>query len=920
MKILKQIEEKWQKIWEENKVFEANVDYSKKKFFATFPIPYVNGLLHLGHALSSSRIDFIARYKRLKGYNVLFPQGFHLTGSPIAAAAYRLKIGDEKIKQDLILQGVKEEEIEKFKDQLYWIEYFVPKAREALKKIGHSIDWRREFLTTYLDPHFSKFIEWQYEVLKEKGYIHKGKHLVVYDPIVNKVIGDHDRPDDFVGITYIEGYIIKFEFDDKILPCFTLRPETILGVTNIWINPKGKYVVAKVNNEKWILPKSIVLEELRGLEYNVEIIHEINAKDLLLKEVRNPLTNEKVPILPAEFVDVEMGTGIVMSVPSHAPYDYIGLVDLLKTEYKEVAEKCLRNMKSLFIVEGYSEFPAKDIVEKLKISSQKEIEKLEKATQEIYLKEYYNAITREIFGKYSNKRIFEMKDEFVKELISKNIALKHYTMPIRFPSRYGNKVIVKKIEQWFINYSDENWKKLAHECLDNMNIIPSNLKEEFHRAIDWIREWAFTHKDILGTQLPWDKEWFIESLSDSTIYMAYYTISHLIKKIDPEKLNKEVFDFVFLGKGSAEEISKKYNINKKILEEMRKEFTYWYPMDLRGSAKDLIFNHLTFMIFHHVAIFPKEFWPKAIAINGYVLIDGEKMSKSKGNFIPILFALEKHSADALRFILAINSFSGIDDINVEYSKIDKIENLLVEWLNFVKENWNKGSNYDRFIDRWFEAVLKKTLKEVENYYEELNYRSIIQKWFELEKYFKWYLKRSIVPSRSIINNYIKIRSIILYPIIPHLISEIFEIIMEKLEWPEIVVSEDFEKIIAFEEFIKNIIEDIEKIRELSKKEKIEKIKIIFASKEKYDIFKKVKESNMSYVEKEKELNKLLKMKVSAEYLNLFFERETEIKLIEENRKFFEETYKCKLIIETEEESKEEKAKRSLPGKPAIILF
>ena len=916
MQKLKEIENKWQKIWEEKKCFEADACPSKKKFFVTFPIPYVNGLLHLGHALSSSRIDFIARYKRLRGYNVLFPQGFHLTGSPIAAATYRLRQGDEKIKKDLIMQGVKEEEIEKFKEQTYWIEYFVPKAREALKKIGHSIDWRREFLT-YLDEHFSKFIEWQYEILKEKGYIHKGKHLVVYDPIVNKVIGDHDRPDDYVGISYIEGYIIKFKVEDKILPCFTLRPETILGVTNIWINPKGKYVVAKVNNEKWILPKSIVIEELRGLEYNVEIIEEIDVKDLILKYAENPLTKEKVPILPAEFVDLEIGTGIVMSVPAHAPYDYIGLIDLLKSEYKEIAEICLKKMRSLFILEGYSEYPAKDVVERLKISSQKEIEKLEKATQEIYSKEYYNGITREIFGKYANKKIFEIKEIFAEEMINKGFALKHFTLPIRFPSRYGNKVIVKKIEQWFINYSDENWKKISHECLDQMKIIPENLKEEFHKSIDWLRDWAFTHKDILGTKLPWDKEWIIESLSDSTIYMAYYTISHLIKKIDPKKLNREVFDFIFLGKGNLEEISKKYEIDKNILKRMREEFVYWYPMDLRGSGKDLIPNHLTFMIFHHVAIFQKEFWPKGIAINGYVLIDGEKMSKSKGNFIPILFALEKHSADALRFLLAMNSFSGTDDINVEYSKIDKIEEMLLEWLNFVKENWNKGNDYNRFIDKWFEEVIKKTLKETENFYEELNYRDVIQKWFELEKFFKWYLRRCINPSRKVINEYIKIRSLIVHPIIPHITSEIFEIINEKIEWPEVEIDEE---IIKYEEFIKNLIEDIENIKKISKIEKISKIKIIIASKKKFEEFKRIKESNLSFIEKERELSKFLKRKVSAEILNLFFDREIEKKLIEENKEFFERTYNCKVEIEEEEFSKEEKAEKSLPGKPAIVLL
>jgi leucyl-tRNA synthetase len=266
----------------------------------------------------------------------------------------------------------------------------------------------------------------------------------------------------------------------------------------------------------------------------------------------------------------------------------------------------------------------------------------------------------------------------------------------------------------------------------------------------------------------------------------------------------------------------------------------------------------------------------------------------------------------------MNSFSGIDDINVEYSKIEKVEEILLEWLNFAKENWNRGSEVERFIDRWFIETLKKTLKEVESFYEELNYRDVIQKWFELEKNFKWYLRRCVTPSKKALNEYIKIRSLIVYPIIPHLISEIFEIIKEKIEWPKIDKID--EEMIMYEEFIKKLIEDIEEIKKISKKEKINEIKIIVAKKEKYEFFKKIKESNLNFIEKEKELSKFLKRKVSAEVLNLFFDREIEMKLLEENKDFIEKNYNCELVIEEEENSNEEKREKSLPGKPAIVLL
>ena len=276
---LNEIENKWQKIWDENKVFEPSVDKNKPKFFLTVPYPYMSGLLHLGNAYTFSRGDFIARYKRLKGYNVLWPQGWHITGAPIVSKALRLREGDEKIIKDLKEDNIPEADWEKLKTPEGWAMYFIKLNKEAFKRFGFSIDWRREFYTSYLHPWYNKFIEWQYKKLKEKGLVTKGSHPVVWDPKVNLVIGDHDRSDEFAGIEPIEGVIIKFytKYKEKnaILPCFTLRSETIYGVTNIWINLNAKYVLAKVNNEYWILPDTIVIEELKNQDFNVEIIEEI---------------------------------------------------------------------------------------------------------------------------------------------------------------------------------------------------------------------------------------------------------------------------------------------------------------------------------------------------------------------------------------------------------------------------------------------------------------------------------------------------------------------------------------------------------------------------------------------------------------------------------------------------------------------
>ncbi|MFP3166959.1 MAG: leucine--tRNA ligase [Candidatus Nanopusillus sp.] len=927
----KEIEKKWQKIWDEKHIYYSDPDKEKQKFFVTFPYPYVSGFLHIGTALSLTRVDIIARYKRLKGYNVLFPQGFHLTGSPIVAKSWRLRNGDEKIIKELKDEGISDEDIEKLKDPAGWALYFVEKAEEDIKNLGCSIDWRRKFYTTYLHPWYNKFIEWQYRKLKEKGLVITGKHPVVYDPVANIPVGDHDRPDEYAGIGPTEGYIILFRLKDEdiILPAFTLRPETLYGVTNIWINPNGKYSIYldKESGNKYILPDTIIVEEFNAQGYKLEKIKDIDVKELIGKECINPLTSEEVPILPAEFVDIKTGTGIVMSVPSHAPYDYIGLRDLLNTEYKEIAKKCLDSMKVLFNVPGYN-IPAKEIVEKMKINNQKDVKKLEDATKEIYSLEYYNGILTDIFGKYSGMKIYEAKDNIAKDFIEKNIAKIHYTLKPRFESRYGNPCIVKIIDnQWFLKYSDPEWKKLAHECVDNMNFYPDYVKQDFHQKIDWLKDWACAHnKDELGTPLPWDKSWVIESLSDSTIYMAFYTIAHLIKNIDPDKIEDDLFDYIFLNKGNEEEIIRKYG---DIVKKMKEEFEYWYPVDLRSSGKDLIPNHLSFFIFHHVAIFDKKYWPRGIAINGYAVDAlGRKMSKSLGNYISLRDALRKYSADILRFIIAMSANSSYDDAKIDLEKSEFVMKYLISFYNYSIENYNKYKEYEKsYIDLWFENKLNKLAKEIEDEYEKLNYMNVINKIFELDNSFEWYLKRASGKiNGKVINKYIEYKAIFLYPIVPHIISEIFEKINLdpfNIKYPEnLSYTDEYEK---YEKYIKSVRDDLIKLKILMNNKKFNKIKIIIASKEKYELFNKLKNNKNKIDEFLNEYPNyrdiLLFVKRNIYILDEFLDREKEYELLNSSIDLFKSELNVKdIIIEYEEESKESKKNRAMPYKPAIIFL
>ena len=950
--LLKSIEEKWQERWRRDRLFEADPDESKPKFFVTFPYPYVNALPHLGSAFTILRVDITARYKRMRGYNVLFPQGWHATGGPIVAAALRLREGDEKILRDLKLMGISEEEIPKFTDPSYWVKYFPRQWRRDFERYGLSIDWRREFHTTSLNPYYSKFIEWQYLKLRERGFIGKGRHPVVWCPREQKVVGDHDRPDEYAGISPQEAVIIKFRLEDgRILPTLTYRPETVFGVTNIWVRPDAEYVVARVDGEAWILSEYMA-RELADQGHSVSVEGRISGRELLGLKARNPANGSMVPVLPASFVDPELGTGIVMSVPAHAPFDYAALVDL-KRDPGRLGEYGLDpgivegiEPIPLIRLEGYSRIPARDAVERRGVRSQEDYEKLEEATKEIYSKEYHEGVLLEITGRWAGRRVSEAKEEIIDWLVSEGNAVRVYTLPTRVYCRCGARTHVKIVEdQWFLLYSKPEWKKLAHELVDSMKFYPEDLRKQFHELIDWYRDWACTHKGELGTPLPWDREWVVESLSDSTIYMAYYTIAKYLQHpeeygIEPEQLEPEVFDYIFLGKGDPAEISRRTGIPEKLLREMRREFTYWYPVDLRISGKDLIPNHLTFFIFHHAAIFPREYWPRGIGVNGWVLVGGEKMSKSKGNFILLREALEWWGADATRWAeVMAGADSGLEDPNFEPSLAAHAVEELVSWMRFAEENYGRGTDEWRSIDEWFESILNSTIKRVTKLMEETMYKSaLVEGYYNLQAALKWYLRRAREPNRELLKRFIEVQTLLIAPVAPHTADEVWERIGKKgyasvHPWPEADESKIKPELERAEEILKRLIEDAREVIRLLRGGR--RLRVIVAAEWKYRLAKAISSARAEGRPLKEAIREALKSDYGVtkseagkaasaiakypETLQLLVTRELEYRHLKEAEEFLSKELGLEVIVEREEESSSPKRSSALPAKPALHL-
>ena len=430
------------------------------------------------------------------------------------------------------------------------------------------------------------------------------------------------------------------------------------------------------------------------------------------------MTKAKFPILPGWFVDAKQATGVVYSVPAHAPYDWLALKDLQeKPEVMKdfgVDPEVVMRIKPISIikVEGFGDFPAVEIVEKMGIKDQHD-PKADEATKALYKKEFHGGVLKENCGMYAGKTVREVKDVLIADFRKLGVADSMYDLAESVVCRCMTPCIVKILsDQWFLNYSDKQWKEKAKEVVAQMTIYPDSAKQSFYTVIDWLREWACARTTGFGTPLPWGKGWIVETLSDSTIYMAFYTINKHIKQnnVKPEALTPEVFDYIFYGKGNPAELAETVGLKGDLLDAMREEFLYWYPFDLRNSAKELVPNHLTFCIFHHAALFPPEHWPKAIGVNGMLMIEGKQMHKSKGNFITMKGAVEKYGADATRCALLLGA-EGMDDPDWRAENVSDLQGKFEGLLGFAGGILASAkSEEDTALERWLLSKLQHRIK------------------------------------------------------------------------------------------------------------------------------------------------------------------------------------------------------------------
>jgi len=754
------IEKKWQDRWYNEHICDAKKK-TNKKFFIHFAYPGVSGYLHVGHMRGFTYCDIIARYKRMNGYDVLYPAGFHASGIPSIGFAKRIERNDPVLLSTLHEYGCDNETIEKLRDPSQVVEYFSEiYVNDYWKRFGFLIDYTRTMST--ISEGYKRFIQWQFKKLYQHNLLIQKPHFAPFCPKCGPVAVDKSETDISKGgnAEILDFTVIKFSLEDgTILPAATLRPETIFGVTNMWVNPTVEYVKIKIKDETWIISQQGAQKLIHQLD-DLELLDEtVTGKDLLGKMCEIPSVRRKVPILSGTFADPNVGTGIVMSVPAHAPYDYIALV-----ETKEPIEPI-----TIIDVKDLGENPARKVCEELHITSQQQTKELDEATDIVYKKEFHTGILNDKCGPYAGIKISEIKDEVKNILIQANDAVQMKEFSEEVICRCSEEVIIKQIpDQWFIKYSDKTLTEQTKEHVQQMTIFPEEYKQELPGILDWFDDRACIRKGSwLGTEFPYKKGWIIEPISDSTLYPAYYLISRYVNNndIDPIDMTEEFFDYVFLGKGDPLQ-----HIWKKI----RDDVLYWYPVDINLGGKEHKTVHFPVFLMNHVAIMPESGRPRGIFVHWWVTQKGkEKISKSKGGAEHITEAAKIYGIDAMRLYYA-HVGSPFVDIEWDKDSVYKYKNKILNIHTFLNNLLSLDEPAYQHMDTWIQSRIQHHIYIIQTNLNSYNLRvAANQIFFELQKDIQWYVKRG-GGNRQILTDIVETIICLMTPFTPHLAEELWQ--------------------------------------------------------------------------------------------------------------------------------------------------
>jgi leucyl-tRNA synthetase len=733
------IEKKWQKKWEENKVFEVSKNSKKPKFYILEMFPYPSGSgLHMGHALNYSIGDIFARFKRLKGFNVLHPMGYDSLGLPAENAA--IKSGEHP-------QEYTKNSIKNFMKQQ--------------KMLGLSYDWSRMVNTS--DPEYYKWDQWIFLKMLEKDLAYQKEASVNWCPSCKTVLaneqaqtGNCDRCGTKVEIKRLKQWFLKItnyadELLDKIddldwpeitkamqknwigksygteidfeiedfgkFPVFTTRPDTIYGVTFMVISAQHEKLKEIVTDEQKLKVEEF-LKKLKGV--SEKQMEDMEKEGVFTgRYAINPVTNEKIPIYAGNFVVADYGSGMVMAVPAHDQRDF------------EFAKKY--------------EIPIKVVIDPIGL----EIEKPEKMTHAYT--EKGNLINSEEFNQLESS---EAKEKITEFLEKKNIGRKKTNFKLR-------DWLISRQRYWGTPIPVIHCETCGAVPVPEKDLpvkLPKEVKFGEGNPLETNEKWIKTKCPSCGNTEARRETDTMDTFANSSWYFLRYTDS---------------------------------NNDNKIFEKAKAN--YWCPIDQYIGGAEHACMHLIYFRFYTKFLRDLgllNFGEPAKKLFHQGMLhgeDGEKMSKSKGNVVLPETVSEKYGIDTARMFL-ISVASPDKDVDWSDKGIEgslKFMNKLFDFFENIKISKKTNAK--------IESKLNKTIKQVTSEIENFKYNLTIIKIREL---FNAIFSEDEI-SKEVIEKSLKL----LNPFCPHVTEELWEKIGNKKficssKWPEVEenkINEIFDK-------------------------------------------------------------------------------------------------------------------------------
>ncbi|MGB5912954.1 MAG: leucine--tRNA ligase [Promethearchaeia archaeon] len=919
------IEKKWQEKWENSKIFEVKEDLTKKdlKYYVLEMYPYPSSELHMGHLRNYSIGDTFTRYKRMCGFNVLYPMGYDSFGLPAENAA--------------IDHGV---------DPRKWTDSNINAIQQQQKRIGLSYDWTRMLYSH--DPNYFKWDQWFFLKMFDKGLAYREDSYVNWCPDCATVLANEqvqggkcwrcntdveqrfltqwflkirayaeelleglnivDWPEKVKLMQYnwigkSEGSIIKFpiEGEERTIDIFTTRADTLFGATFMVFAPEHPWIREWVENTDYFKDfEQFYAEVVKQNKFERTDI-DIEKKGMFIgKYAINPINNEKLPIYIGNFVIYEYGAGAVMAVPAHdqrdfefakeynipikvviQPYDYI--LNPAKMTRAYVSDGILYNSDEFNGMENRNAINA--ITEKL--------DQLEMgfATINYKLRDWL----------ISRQRYWGCPIPIIYCENCGTVPVPYEDLPIKLPTdvKFTGKGNPLKTSKIYANVNCPKCNKPAKRETDTMDTFIDS---------SW---YFFRYCDPESKDLPYRKNlvdyWgnvdqYIGGIEHAVMHLLY---ARFFTKVARD-LNLHTLDEPF---------------QRLLTQGMINKAHPYCPMCEAFAMKADMNNK------------------ECKRCGTKYILKSVKMSKSLGNTVDPISIMDKYGADAARFFILFGASpkSGLEwsdeGVDFAFKFIKKFFTLMYEPVDKIRKERN-------IRDILIEYYLNKSIKIVTENFDKIAIRDsineIIQFISELNKYKLEGVNKKIfeICKQKVVK--------LLHPIAPHISEEIWEILGNKsflslTRWPSydeniLTVENDYKW-----KLLNNTMDSVNQILHIIKVTNIKELSIIVAEDWKHSIVSDLLElienmedhnqiikeimKNEDYKKYGKFISKIVGnvLKNRGKYMRSPLSADEEYRFFTEIKSLFEKKYLCPINVLHERDSREKKAIQAFPGRPALIL-